>query len=121
MKVIVAGGRDFTDVQRMDQEIKKLCIDGFIPEDATLISGMARGADYTAHTLWKSYGNPIEEYPVTASDWTRLGKGAGIMRNIQMGDIADKLIAFWDGKSPGTKHMINYMRANSKPVHVIHY
>lgn len=36
-----------------------------------------------------------------------------------MGDYADELIAFWDGKSTGTKDMIEYMQKLKKPVEVI--
>lgn len=119
MKVIVAGGRDFTDETTMHKELVKLFDAGVFDEHAELVCGMARGADMTANHLWTAiYRNKIHEfYP----DWNGLGKRAGFVRNKQMGDFADILIAFWDGESRGTKHMIDYMRSLGKPVYVIPY
>jgi hypothetical protein len=38
-----------------------------------------------------------------------------------MGEIADALIAFWDGKSRGTKHMIDFMTNKNLPVKIVEY
>ena len=119
MNLIVAGGRDFTDIDRMDLELKTLTKSGFIHPDAKLICGMARGTDLTAHFLWKNvYQNPIEEMP---ADWDTHGKSAGYIRNYDMGKIADKAVCFWDGKSKGTANMISVMEKLKKPVMVIKY
>lgn len=119
MKLIVAGGRDFTDSNHMDAEIKNLVLNGTIPDDAELVCGMARGADATARNLWKTYyGLPVHEFP---ADWDKHGKAAGFIRNTEMAEFADFLIAFWDGSSRGTKHMIETMKAIGKPVIVIRY
>ena len=55
------------------------------------------------------------------ADWGTHGKKAGILRNIEMGDYADALIAFHDSESKGTKHMIEYMKSLGKPVRVVRY
>ena len=47
------------------------------------------------------------------------GRQAGIIRNIEMGKYADRLLAVWDGESHGTKQMIDWMRLYGKPVTVI--
>ena len=40
------------------------------------------------------------------ADWDLDGKSAGFKRNVKMAEYADALVAFWDGESKGTKHMI---------------
>ena len=40
------------------------------------------------------------------ADWDKYGKAAGFIRNEQMAQNADALVVFWDGKSRGTKNMI---------------
>ncbi|AEJ81545.1 GTP-binding domain [Erwinia phage vB_EamP-S6] len=118
MNVIVAGGRDFTDTERMHRELIILCKAGHVDADATLVCGMARGADITAFRLWKQFGNPIIEMP---ADWDSWGKRAGYIRNTEMARKADVLVAFWDGESRGTGHMISTMAAMNKPVYVVRY
>lgn len=119
MKVIVAGGRDFTDSSRMDTELKNLVLNGTLPDDVELVCGMARGADITASHLWYFvYKNPIHNFP---AEWDKHGKAAGYIRNTEMAEFADFLVAFWDGTSRGTKHMIETMKAMGKPVIVIRY
>ncbi len=79
-----------------------------------VVCGQARGPD-TWGGEW-AYANdiPIKYFP---ANWDMLGKRAGYVRNQQMADNADMLIAFWDGKSRGTKHMIDI--ANAKGLKVI--
>ncbi|WP_199097187.1 SLOG family protein [Dyella sp. ASV21] len=119
MKIIVAGGRDFANIELMHDHITHLVQHGWMADDSTLVCGMARGADMLAYTLWtERYDNPVEKFP---ADWDRLGKGAGFIRNRQMAETADKLIAFWDGKSRGTEHMVQTMQTLGKPVHIVRY
>ena len=54
-------------------------------------------------------------------NWEKYGKSAGIIRNHEMGDYADYLLAFWDGTSKGTKDMIDYMKKIGKHGKVIIY
>lgn len=63
-------------------------------------------------------GLPVDEF---RADWDTHGKSAGYKRNSQMADHADMLIAFWDGKSKGTKHMIDLARAKKLIVKVVKY
>ena len=67
------------------------------------MSGTARGVDRFGEQ-WAIENNvAIKRFP---ADWDTHGKRAGYLRNIQMDDYADALIAVWDGESRGTKHMI---------------
>jgi hypothetical protein len=49
------------------------------------------------------------------------GKGAGYIRNATMAKNADAVIAFWDGNSPGTKHMIDIANQKKLPVRIIRF
>lgn len=98
MKVIIAGSRKgftrnyvFKHLEQTHIEIKEV------------VCGMAKGVDLIGYDWAKEKGIPIIEMP---ADW-RLGKQAGYERNIRMAEKADALIAFWDGESRGTEHMIN--------------
>lgn len=118
MKLIVAGGRDFTDTNRMVEELQKLVNSGNIPECPELVCGMARGADILAFRLWKSANMQIHLFP---AEWDTYGKSAGFRRNKEMGEFADAAVCFWDGNSKGTKHMIDIMNKLNKPVYVVRY
>ena len=120
LRVIVAGGRDFTNVNVMATALNNLQdVDHVIEiEKLTLICGMARGADLTAYKLFKEVGLPVEAYP---ADWDQHGKQAGYIRNTQMAGVADMLIAFWDGESKGTAHMIDTARKHHLNVLVFNY
>jgi hypothetical protein len=52
------------------------------------------------------------------ADWDRYGKAAGYIRNETMAANAEALIALWDGRSPGTKHMIDIARKKGLKVYV---
>lgn len=110
-KYIIAGGRDFYDYALLEKEAKKLDI-------AEVVCGMARGADMLGFKYAKESDLPVTEFP---AQWETYGPRAGVMRNCDMGDYADALLAFWDGKSSGTAHMINYMRKLQKPVILVSY
>jgi len=110
-KIIIAGGRTFTDFPSVCKEAAKHDI-------GELVCGMAKGADKCGWSYAKNNNILIAEFP---ADWEKHGKRAGPIRNCQMGDYADGLIAFWDGKSSGTAHMISYMRKLNKPVIIVGY
>ena len=102
VRVIIAGSRSYPG--GYEGVHRAVVASGF--EIATVISGVARGVD-TAAILWaEGRGIPVESYP---ADWEKYGKKAGPIRNQQMADVADALIALWDGKSRGTRDMIERM------------
>ena len=110
MKYIVAGGRDFANRGRLCNVLAML-----LAEDDTVITGMARGADRLAWEIAKEWHYDLEEFP---AEWDKYGKSAGYRRNVQMAERADALIAFWDGQSKGTKHMIDIALEHGIDVHV---
>ena len=117
-KLIVAGGRDFTDYEKAKEEITRLAEGELSEYGVSIVSGMARGADALAVRFARELGITLYEFP---ADWNTHGKGAGFKRNADMAQAADGLLAFWDGHSTGTDHMIRTMRALKKPVRVIRY
>ena len=112
MKVIVAGGRDFNDYIRLKQILDKL------KRPFEVISGMARGADALAVRYATENNLTLHKFP---ADWDTHGKGAGFKRNAEMAEFADALIAFWDGKSRGTNHMIRTAEQKGLKVLVVKY
>lgn len=99
MKTIIAGSRSITDYKLVYDIIKNSNIN--ITE---IVCGGAKGIDSLGEKYALENNIPIKYF---FPDWN-LGKRAGILRNEQMGDYAEALIAIWDGNSKGTKHMINY-------------
>lgn len=117
-KLIVAGGRDFTDYDHMLRVMLAMVDHEFADKTLAIVSGMARGADALGVRLATDYKLPLYKFP---ANWNGLGKRAGFIRNAQMGDFADALLVFWDGQSKGTKNMVDYMHKLNKPVHIINY
>lgn len=113
LKVIIAGGREFKDAERLEQTITEFAEK--TSDMVSIITGMARGADRLAYDFARR--NRIQWYEFHA-DWDKYGKRAGYVRNAEMAEAADALIAFWDGESKGTKNMIDLMRMKNKPVQV---
>jgi hypothetical protein len=112
--MIVAGGRDFNDFNYLEKVLIEI---GDLYEDIIIVSGNARGADKLAIEFAQKHDAMVEIYP---ADWS-LGKSAGYIRNQQMADISNVLVAFWDGTSKGTKHMIATMQWAGKPTHIFKY
>jgi len=100
MKVIIAGSRNFTDYQKLKETCDTILRD---QTNIEIVSGNCRGADLLGEQYAKERGYKIAQFP---ADWNKYGKSAGPKRNQQMANYTEALIAFWDGKSRGTKHMI---------------
>lgn len=117
-KVIIAGGRDFLDYNLLREKVDKILIDKRLTHKIVIISGCARGADTLALRYASENVLDVEEYP---AEWDKYGKKAGYMRNVEMAENADALIAFWDGESKGTKHMIDIATNKKIGIRVINY
>ena len=104
MRTIVAGSRTITDFWHVDTAMSQaLIFQGIKP--TVVLCGMADGVD-TLGRAWalSAPGVTVEEYP---ANWARYGKRAGHLRNSQMANAADALVAVWDMKSAGTVDMIS--------------
>ena len=77
---------------------------------------VSSGADQLGYRwAWKHQ----VKHQLFRADWERFGKSAGVRRNYQMAQAGDMLLAFWDGRSAGTQHLISCMQQLGKPVVVI--
>jgi len=111
MKIAVIGSRSFNDYNLM-----KTVLAGF--DIAVIISGGARGADTLGRRYAVENGIKIVEY---LPEYDKYGRGAPLVRNKQIVDASDYVIAFWDGKSRGTKHTLEYAKKQGKQVNVIRF
>lgn len=117
-KVIIAGGREFDDYGLLRQTCDRMLSQKHQTHDIVIISGTARGADTLGERYAQERGYSIEQYP---ADWEHEGKAAGFIRNAQMASVADALIAFWDGQSKGTAHMIREVNSRGLVSRVVRY
>ena len=115
LKVIVAGGRDLND---FDLLTKKLDILFSKRADVVIISGMAKGADSLAVKYAEENKLRVSEFP---AQWTKHGNASGFRRNIEMARFADACVCFWNGKSVGTKQMIDTAKRMNLKLRVINY
>lgn len=74
-----------------------------------------RGADRIGEQYAKENGL---KKTIFKAEWGKYGRAAGPIRNEEMAKIADCVICFWDGKSAGTKSMINLAKKYNKPVYI---
>lgn len=117
MKIVIAGSRNFNDYDFLENKINELIKNKQI-DITEIVSGKAKGADFLGEKYASLNNISIKEFP---ANWNLYGKKAGFLRNQEMGNYADVLIAFWDGNSKGTKHMIDYMRNLKKQVFVFNF
>jgi len=115
-KLIVAGGRDFSDYNLLCHRLDNL-LRAKDPKDIIIVSGGAQGADKLGERYAAERGLRAEVYE---AEWDRFGKRAGYLRNSQMADNADGLVAFWNG-SAGTKHMIDIATEQGLVVRKVSY
>lgn len=99
MRTIIAGSRTITDYSFIQEAMED------IPWDISgVVHGGARGVDRLGEQWGEENGQPTTLFK---ADWKQYDKAAGYIRNEEMAKNAEALIAFWDKKSKGTKHMID--------------
>lgn len=114
IRVIIAGTRTFSDYNTLcsvvDSILKmRVYAKGYTSSDVEIVCGMAKGADKLGERYAKANNIKVAYFP---AEWEKYGKAAGYHRNKEMAEYASykngfgALIAFWDGKSKGTKMMI---------------
>ena len=95
MKIAVIGSREL----QVDH------LEDYLPEGVTeIVSGGARGVDSCARDYALQHGLKLTEL---LPDYEKYGRGAPLRRNITIIEYADHVLAFWDGKSRGTKYVID--------------
>lgn len=113
-KCIIAGTRTFNDYSLLCSYADYIL--SRIQDDIEIVSGGgANGADLLGERYAEERGYSIARFP---ANWNEYGRGAGPRRNREMAMYSDALIAYWDGKSNGTKNMIEEARARGLKVRI---
>ena len=115
MKVAIIGSRekylaDPPMVKRMVEDFVSLLLPSTV-----VVSGGARGVDSYAAEAARIVGLTFE---LLLADWDKYGKSAGAIRNKLVTEAADRIVAFWDGESPGTYNALKQAKAAGKPFQV---
>ena len=107
MKIAIIGSRDLW-VENLEE---------YLPPCATeIVSGGARGIDSCAEAYARINGLKLTVFP---PEYERFGRAAPIVRNQQIVDYADEVLAFWNGSSKGTRSVIEYCKKRGKTVTVV--
>lgn len=107
MKVAVIGSRGL----RVDN------LEKYLPKETTeIVSGGARGIDACAREYAVRNNIKLTEF---LPEYEKYGRSAPIKHNLLIIDYADYVLAFWDGKSHGTKYVIDNCKKKNKPVRVL--
>lgn len=131
VRVIVAGGRDFNDLNALVETLNKV-LAPFDKEDVEFVSGRANGADMLGELIANDAGIPVKPFPARWKDMTgpclvrenKYGKYnalAGSKRNVLMSKYGTHLVAMWDGESSGTSDMIKLAKKEGLNVTVKRY
>jgi predicted Rossmann fold nucleotide-binding protein DprA/Smf involved in DNA uptake len=110
MRIAIVGSREYAKLDAVRKFVAEL------PADTVIVSGGARGVDSAAEQAARARGLEVKIFPAL---WGQYGKRAGFLRNRQIVEASDKVVAFWDGLSAGTLSTIQLATDAKKPVEVI--
>ena len=117
MRVAVVGSRHIEDERMKEKAYALLC--RHIPVNATeIVSGGAVGIDTLAEIYAQRNGLPTK---IFKPDYARYGKRAPIMRNDEIVDYAQYVLALWDGQSHGTAYTVASCIQKGVPVKVVSF
>ncbi len=108
MRIAIVGSRTITDVE----------LSHYVSAEDEIVSGGAAGVDRCAAAYARAHGLVLTEF---LPQYERYGRGAPHVRNRKIVDYADKIIAFWDGRSKGTGSVIQYAKRIGKPCETVLY
>lgn len=110
MTYAIVGSRDIFDYELVERELDRY------DDITTIVSGAANGIDSLARKYAERNNIPMIEFP---ADWNKHGKKAGFLRNVDIVENADTVIAFQKNNSKGTRHSIDIAKRKNKPVMAI--
>lgn len=111
MKVAVIGSRTFNDYQKLKDTLSKIDI-------SLVVSGGANGADKLGEQYANENNIPTK---IFLPDWDKHGKRAGFIRNSDIINECELVVAFWDNESKGTKDSIDKAEKQGKKVLIISF
>jgi hypothetical protein len=113
--VVVCGSRGFDNRALFASSLR--LVRSLIDDNVLFVSGAAStGADNLIIHYCRAYKLPCLEMP---AQWDKYKAAAGMIRNKEMLKIASRVVAFWDGQSKGTAHMVENSRKIGFPLHLI--
>lgn len=118
IRVCIAGGRDFNDYAQLCDGMNAVKAAHY-NQTIEVISGAARGADRLGEKWGADQGLVVRSFPPDYEN--NHPKQAPFIRNAEMAEEADVLVAFWDGKSRGTRHMIGCAFKQGLEIHIYRY
>ncbi|MBE6601533.1 MAG: hypothetical protein E7637_03375 [Ruminococcaceae bacterium] len=107
MKIAIVGSRNISGID----------IGKYVSAGDEIVSGGAMGVDSCAAACAKEHGLHLT---VFLPQYARYGRAAPLLRNKEIVDFADKIIAFWDGKSKGTLSVITYAQKHGKVCEIVY-
>lgn len=114
-RIVVAGCRNYENYEEAKEYIEYCISEIKNKYKLVFVSGGCRGADVIGERFAIQKGYKIERY---LAEWDKHGKSAGPKRNEKMAQIADFVICFWDGKSRGTKSMVDLAHKYNKALRI---
>jgi len=110
--IAIVGSRSFND-----RELAFHVLDKYVGNRGhSIVTGGARGADALAEEWARNRGIPVQVLP---AEWEKYGRSAGSRRNTEIVRLCQGMIAFWDGKSPGTRDSIRKAQGQGKKIVVV--
>jgi hypothetical protein len=116
MKLLIAGSREYPVNGNFADKMAEFVSAYGMPSE--IVSGhCSKGPDEAGERWAKANKVPLKIFP---ANWDEHGKAAGPIRNRKMAPYCDRALIFWDGKSRGSKNMIEELQKNNKPYTVIY-
>jgi hypothetical protein len=114
-RLIVTGSRRFCCYKTVSENIERVVSKKKETHSIVIVSGDCQGPDTLAraHALENGYRIELMEYDPS------LGRNASASRHQRMADVADGILAFWDGKSEGTDKLLSLMYKMGKAIRVM--
>ena len=107
LKLIIAGTRQFDNYKITKTTVERVIKSWNNVEIVEVVCGECRGPDLLGKRWALNKGIKIKSFP---ADWEKYGRAAGPIRNKQMVEYANAAIVFWDGRSRGTKSLMDLLR-----------
>jgi hypothetical protein len=114
-RVLVTGSLSFNDY-----ELLRATLDRLLAErgNVVVVTGGATGAEALGERYAQERGLGVTQL---LADWARYGRGAKVIRNTQLIEVADRAVFFWDGKNRGIAETIERAEAKGIPVEVVRF